>query len=185
MRTCGFEPAAQADLLQGQEGLVEVLALGDAVDLDLLDQVEAVGVERGQAVDQVGAGAVGGAVAQGEERVQGAQRFLGLLRFHVLRLVQDQDRARLLEVLVGQALAGQLLGRLEDHVGGLVEGVERDDQDLDEGGGGEGAQLAQAAAVVLDQVDGLVAVEGAEVVTRDLEVLDPRLRRWRCWGRRR
>ena len=116
---------------------------------------------------------MGGAVADGEERVQGAECFVSFLRFHVLRFIQNQDRARLLQELVGQAFAGQFFGGLEDNVGSFVEGVERDDQDLDEGGGGEGAQLAQAGPVVLDQVDGLVAVQGAEVVTGDLEVLDP------------
>ena len=81
---------------------------------------------------------MGGAVAQGEERVEGAQRLAGALALHVLRLVQDQDGARRLDVLVGQALAGQLLGgAVDDVVAWLLKDVEGDHQDLDEGRGGK------------------------------------------------
>lgn len=102
-----------------------------------------------------------------------AQGFACLFRFHVLGFVEEEDGAGLLDVFKGQAFAWEFFGGLEDDVGGLVEGVEGDDEDLDEGGGGEGAQLAEAGAVVFDEVDGFVFVEGAEVVAGDLEVFDP------------
>ncbi len=91
---------------------------------------------------------------------------------HVLRLVQDEDGPGLLEKLEGLALAGELLGRLVEVVADLVEGVESHHHDLGEGRSGEGAQAAQLAAVVAGEADRLVAVEGAKVIARDLEVLD-------------
>lgn len=105
--------------------------------------------------------------------MESPQGFARLFRFHVLRFVEDEDGTGLLDIFEGQAFAWEFFGGLEDDIGGLVEGVEGDDEDLDEGGGGEGAQLTQAGAVVFDQVDGFVFVEGAEVVAGDLEVLDP------------
>lgn len=105
--------------------------------------------------------------------MEGAQGFARLFRFHVLGFVEDEDGAGLLDVFEGQAFAGEFFGGLEDDVGGFVEGVEGNDEDLDEGGGGEGAQLTEAGAFVFDEVDGFVLVEGAEVVAGDGEVFDP------------
>ena len=39
-------------------------------------------------------------------------------------------------------------------------------ENLHKGGGGKGAQLTDACAIVFDEIDGFVFVEGAEVVTR-------------------
>ena len=77
---------------------------------------------------------------------------------------------------IGFALAGQLLGGAVEGVGiapsGGVEALHRHHHDLHKGGGGEGAQGAQFAAVVADQVDGFVAVERGEMALHHLEALD-------------
>ena len=112
------------------------------------------------------------AKAQRKERVQSPQRFAGLIRFHILGFIQNENRAGFLQILVGQALAGQFFGGFENDVAGFVERIEGDDQDFDKGAGGKGAQLAQARAVVFNQVDGFVFVQGAEVVAGDFEGFD-------------
>lgn len=111
-------------------------------------------------------------IAQGKEGMEGAQGFFGPVTAHVLRLIEDEDRAGLLDKLEGKALTRQALGGLEDDVGGFVEGIEGDNEDFNEGGSGEGAQLAELTALVLDDVDGFVLVESAEVITGDLEIFD-------------
>ena len=71
-----------------------------------------------------------------------------------------------------QPLSRQLFRGPEYHVGCLVERIQSDDHDFHKGRGGKGTQLAQTAAVVLDQVNRLVAIEGAKVIACDLDILD-------------
>lgn len=94
---------------EAEERRVEVLHFGDARDLDALDEVAPVRLERGEPVDEIGARTVGGAVAQGEERMQRAKRLTRPLAFHVLRLVEDEDGPRLLHELEWAPLARKLL----------------------------------------------------------------------------
>ena len=89
-----------------------------------------------------------------------------------MRLIQNQNRARLLEKLIRLALAGQFFGRAINHVARFVERVERHHHHVGKGGGGELAQAAQLTAVVLIEVKRLVAIERTKVVARDIEILD-------------
>src|SRR5687767_5095663 len=101
-----------------------------------------------------------GAVSQGEERMESPQGFACLLRFHVLRFIQNENGASLLDVFEGQAFARQFFGGPEDDVRCFVEGVEGDDENFNEGGSSKGAQLTEAGAIVFDEVDGFVFVNG-------------------------
>ena len=156
--------AGALDRLQGQQAVIVVVLLLDAPHFNALDQAALKGVKRGQAVNQVVRSAVGGAVVQGKQRLQGAKRGFGGLAFHVLRFVENEKGPHVLQELVGLALAGEFVRGFVEDVALFVEGVYGHDQNHGGGAGGKVAQLAQLAAVIGQQLHGFVVEQGAEVV---------------------
>ena len=161
-----------ADGLEVDVGGVEVAGFEDGVDLDALDQAEVVGVDGGEAVEEVVGVAVGGGVAEGAEGVERGDGVAGLFGLHVLRLVEDDDGPGVLEVLDGRAGAG-LVADVVDDVGLLlVEGVDVEDQELGRGRLGVAAEVAGAAGGEGPVVEGGAAVELVEVGLEGAEGLE-------------
>lgn len=160
------------NVLDAQRLLIRIALFGDAPHFDLFHEAAAKRFERCEAIDEIAEAFVRGAVAEREQGIECAERLAALVRFKILRFVQNQYRARLLEKLIRLAFAGQFFGRAKNHVARLVERVERHHHHIGKGGGGELAQAAQLTAVVLIEVERLVAIERTKVVARDVEIFD-------------
>ena len=115
-------------------------------------------LERRQPVDEVVRVAVGGAVAQGEERIERRERRDAALALHVLRLVQDQHRPGRLDQ-VDRRRPLQPVGALADDVVVLVEGVDRHDQDSTQSLWANCRTLAMLLRVVDREAVGHVVVQ--------------------------
>ena len=157
-----------------------------AFDFDFLDQSLIVSVQRIQNVNQIMLLGVGSRVIQCEKWIELFQGFLGggVLFAHLLRLIQNQDRAvggnhinraagaELIPLGVDNSCSGITLAAF--HVLVLVHGCRKrlrvDDHDIDAGIAGKGIQLIQVAAVV-DKEPCLFAVALHKVIGSDLKGL--------------
>ena len=164
------------DAFQIQVGIGAGQALyRDAAHVDLLHQPLVVGVQSVEPVDLVVFGLVGGRVAHDEQRVELAERVERLGSFHLLRLVEKQDRPVGLDHVDG-ATGLEVVQLLVDASVVLALGVECldvDHHDVDAGVRGEALQVVQLLGAV-DEEARLLAVSLQEVLGSDLQrLVDP------------
>ena len=144
----------------------------DAAHRDLLDQLLVVGVQRVQPVNAVVLGPVGRGIAQDEQRLELWQRLHRRRAFHLLRLVQDQDRPVRGDHVDGLARLEVVQLFIDAPVVGpaCVERLDIDHHHVNAGVGRKALQLVQALGIV-DEEPCLLAVAFREVVGRDLKRL--------------
>ena len=144
----------------------------DAACRDLLHELLVVGVQRVQPVHRVVLRLVRRRVPQDHQGIELLQRIRRLLPFHLLRLVQHQDRTVGSDHVDGPAALEAVLLLVDAPLirPGRVERLHVDDHDIDAAVRGEPFQLAQPAAVVHER-PGLLAVVLLEVLRRHREAL--------------
>ena len=125
----GHGAGGRPEPVQAQERFV-LVALFDPGNLNLLDQSLPVRLERSQPVHEVVGVPVGGAIAQGKQRVKADQRLDAQFTLHVLRFVEDQDGAGGLDKM-DRRLALKAVGALANDVRRLVERVNGHHHELD------------------------------------------------------
>ena len=136
----------------------EVLDL-KALDLDFLDQPFVEGIQRIQHIHQIVMLCVGGRIVEREQRVKVFQRLLCNIAAHLLRLVQDDDRAVCFDN-INRAAGAELVPfgiddtRLFAASVLLQRGGERlrvDNHHIDAGIGGKVVELVQVGAVINEE----------------------------------
>ena len=150
--------AMRHNIAHRQDRQIEVFALAHPNHLNLFDQIAAKGIDGGEAKKPVGGLAMGGAKTQGQQGVEGANGLERGLALHLLRLVHDDNRAGALNVFDRFECAGQFFVVFINDIAGLVECVERDEQDLAMAAAGKTAHFAQLSAVIFDQIDHRIAI---------------------------
>ena len=152
--------AGKYDLLQIQITVrsAEVLDL-KALDLNFLDQPFVEGIQRIQHIHQIVPFDVGGGIVEREQRVEIFQRLLRYIAAHLLRLVQNDDRAVCLNN-INRAAGTELIPFGIDNTGFLAlailfqRGGKRlrvDNHHIDAGVGRKVVELVQVGAVINEE----------------------------------
>ena len=167
-------PLAVASRDETDIGLVVTAFDFERGDLDLLDQLTLIGVDRVQPEHHVVFVDMGCRVAQRAERVHLSQRVLagaGQTAIDALRLIDDQDRPGRADQ-IDRPLATGLLAVLVEVVDVLlVDGANGHHHDLDVRAGGEIANLTELRGIIEEVVEGLTGIEPFEVILGDLKRL--------------
>ena len=118
------------DVLDAQVGSVLLVLANDGVDLDLLDESLPIGLSRCETVHHVVRIAMRRAVSECQQWIECGEGRNCFLALHVLWLIQDEHRPSDLHQ-EEWCLTLQSVGRLADHIGRFVEGIESHHHDLD------------------------------------------------------
>jgi len=153
---------------ESEERLVCIRLAFDPCHFDLLDEPLPIRVDWRKPVDEVVRIAVRRAVSQCHERRQRRQRADSDLALHILRLVEDQDRTRLLYEM-DRLLALKPVGLADDEIGRSVERIDGHDLELDAVRQRKLTDDVQAVGVVRVVAIGQVLVQVGEMLLRDRE----------------